>query len=83
MTKDCKKHYSDMYEVRMGMSVCPFCTIQSFTEEVAKFKHAAETCNEAYEQAETRVKELETLLKSHPHPYFAHHVAEALKEKTP
>ena len=31
-------------------------------------------------EAETRVKELETLLKSHPHPYFAHHVAEALKE---
>ena len=43
----------------------------------------AEIAEDKLEKAETRVKELETLLKSHPHPYFAHHVAEALKEKTP
>ena len=32
----------------------------------------------AKEQAEARVGELEQLLKSHPNPYFAHHVAEVL-----
>ena len=25
--KDCKVHYSDMYDVRLGMAPCPWCKI--------------------------------------------------------
>jgi hypothetical protein len=25
--KDCKKHYSDMYETRLGTKKCPWCDI--------------------------------------------------------
>ena len=26
--QDCKKHYSDMYEVRLGSGSCPWCKLE-------------------------------------------------------
>lgn len=42
MIKDCKKHYEEMFRVRMMEDPCPFCEIDRLKEELAHYKAGVE-----------------------------------------
>lgn len=37
--KDCKKHYAEMYETRLGESGCPWCELESIKTTIKTFLH--------------------------------------------
>lgn len=41
--KDCKKHYSEMYETRLGESPCPWCELDVLRESLRKVQAIAKS----------------------------------------